>query len=79
MAGTQKPGDGQTQCLWPVGHNTEDRGCLQDIEPDGLFDTIDTRGEDHQICYSSLPNGNVSGSHLSSRWGTKGNPLHYQE
>ena len=68
MAVTEKPGDGQTQRLWPVGHNTKDRGRLQHAVPDRLSDTTETRGEDHEV-YSPLPNGNVPVLHPSGRWG----------
>ena len=40
MAGTEKPGGCQTQHLWPVGHNTENRGRLQHTVPDGLSDEL---------------------------------------
>ena len=76
MAGTEEPGDGQTQRLWPVGHNTKDRGCLQHAVPNRLSDTTATRGEDYEVHSSTLPNGNVPVPHPSSRWGTEGNLLH---
>ena len=76
MAGTQKPSDGQTQHLWPVGHYPKDRGSLQHAKPDVPY-SIATR-EDYQIYPSPLPNGNVSVPHPSCRWGTESNSMHDQ-
>ena len=78
MARTQKSGDDQTQRLWPMGYNTQDARRLQDVVPDVLSDAVETGGEENQICSSPLSNGNIFVPHHSSRWGTKGNPLHNQ-
>ena len=77
LAGTQKPGDGQTKCLRSVGHYPKDRGSLHHVEPN-MFHTTKTRGEDYQIHPSPLSNGNVYVPHPSCRWGTESNPMHDQ-
>ena len=76
MAITEKPGHCQTQRIWPVGHNTENRGRFRHTVQDGLSDATATRGENHKIRSSTLSNGNVPEPYPCSRRGAEGNSLH---
>ena len=78
MAGTKKPGDGQTQRVWPMVHHTKNGRSLPNTVSDRITDTVTTGGENLQIHSPPLPNGDVSVPHLSTGWGTEGNSMQDQ-